>query len=200
MNWYVTIMAKLLLGFIHGGGNNHVYVSIGCEGDKMYSKCFEEILTIQYLVENVQRIEASRSIGEMYFEEELKDIGYGWHNMKFPIEYREYLLTRTKGRPLSEDYELYYLFMDIKERILEEDLSARFYLRDGDWKNEVKAKTKEWNPEVQQCIIDLISKCTRRQASERIKDPDCLRKTSEWIFLEKNYLALKEAGILSMLT
>ena len=154
----------------------------------------KEIRVLRYLVETAEKIQDSHRNGEIYYDKELSSTAYGWHNTKFPPEYREYILTKRDGEPKKSEYDFYYLFMNVCEMIYGSALPFRLFLRGETWKLEMEACMIEWDNNTSKVLLKLIRRCTCRKNFERIKTIEDLEQTSEWIQIQQQYKKCVKSG------
>lgn len=148
----------------------------------------KEIRVLRYLIETAYKIRDSHKKGNIYFEKELSMTAYGWHNIKFPPEYREYTLTKRRGRPICKEYDYYYLFMEVSELIYEDSSPLNRVLRSEVGKKRLKKSLAGWDDEVIRTLFLLIKKGISKKPEDRISNYEELAQMSEWSLVQKRYV------------
>lgn len=142
-------------------------------------------MVIQYMIETAYKIRDCHIEGNIYFEKELLLTAYGWHNNKFPPEYREYTLTKKRGKAICKEYDFYYLFMEVSELIHEDLASLNRVLRSEVRKKRLKNSLTGWDDEVVRALFKLIRKGTARKPENRIRNYEELVQMPEWSLIRK---------------
>lgn len=141
----------------------------------------EEHKFVAYLVQEVFEIEKYHKTKQMYYKEELRERAYGWHNPYAPPEYRRSILLKEKMET-ELVWDLYVLMIKCYEMIQGEVPAENFQLN-RKWKIWLREKMKDWDEEVQNCIVKLIGICTLSDPEKRPNNLDTLIKSQEFIFL-----------------
>ena len=147
----------------------------------------KEIRVLRYLVETIYRIRDCHNKGDIYYKKELSSIAYGWHNIKFPPEYREYTLSKKRGKPLCKEYDFYYLFMAVSELIHDDFESLSRVLRSEIRKKKLEKSLAGWDSELTKAILLLIRNGTARNPVNRINNYDDMIHLPEWELIQKKY-------------
>lgn len=147
----------------------------------------KELRVLRYVMNTVDEIEKAHNHKRIFFEQELTSVGYGWHNTRFPPEYREYILKKTTNHPICKEYDLYYLFMNACEIVYGSALPFSFFLRGEIKQQEIKDCMTDWDDHTAKALLNLIRKCTRIIPSKRIMRIEDLKETPEWLQIQQRY-------------
>lgn len=118
-------------------------------------------------IENMQRIHAK---GETCFDKqnEWKNPVCGWHNSRFPPEYRQCCLN-GKEFEMDASCDLYYFMSRYYEHITGCKAPYNFEIVRS-WKKDVLSSLRNWDAAEKNAVIAMIAGCTRWQRGRRIQD------------------------------
>lgn len=122
------------------------------------------------LLRDIEQMQKIHEKGETCCDqsEEWKTHVCGWHNSRFPPEYRQCCLN-GKEFEMNASCDLYYFMSCYYEKISGCKAPYNFELVHS-WKKSVLISLKDWDAAEQKAVIAMIADCTRWKKEQRIQD------------------------------
>ena len=129
-----------------------------------------ELMNLLNIIEKMQSIHEKGGTCCDRLEEWKRPV-YGWHNARFPPEYRQCCLS-GKRFAMDASCDLYYVMACFYEKVTGRSAPHNFeFVRS--WKSCILDCLKGWEQEEQKAVIAMIANCTKRK-DKRIGDAKML--------------------------